>query len=408
MGRKRSLARAALFLGSSLVGLILAEIAVRQLYGEGFGVLLDAYEDHPYRPFLSYQAAWGPAVFPVYTNSLGWRDARPDHRVEKDPGPQTRVVFLGDSFTEGVGLAYERSIPGVAESLVNAGGDRFEVLNGGRNSYSPLLEYQRLRRFFAAGYQADCVVLLPDVSDPVDELLYGARYELGPGGEPLRFREARYGPLLREVYNHSALARGLRRLQTGFAEGFREDGTPGPPPAPFIPPGPEALSTARFLALPQSSQMALRGNWGLHPPSLAGWADEGLKSMLANVGRIHRLTAERSIPLIVVAYPWPTMLYTREDPDYYGILRRRFPEPFHNREAVFGRRPGPAVSSYEAGLRDFCHRNSIPFLDLVPEIQAQPRWDKLYISGDVHFNERGARLAGERIAGVLETTLHTQ
>jgi lysophospholipase L1-like esterase len=395
--RRRWLALVTL-LGSSLLGLALAEAAIRQIYGEGFGVLLDAYEDHPYRPYLRYQLAWGDLRYPLYTNSLGWKDAALDRRVPRDPGEATRVVFLGDSFTEGLGFRQEATLSGVAGQILDRSGGRYEVLNGGRNSYSPLLEYQRLRRFLEAGYRTDYVVLLPDVSDPVDEVLYGARYEFGPRGEPLRFQEPFYGPLVRGIYNRSALARSLRSLQKRLAAGPASS-LPGRQPVPL--PAVGTFTPRQFLALPPEVQMALRPNWPLHPPSLRGWAGQGLRSMLVNMERIRRLTAARSIRLIVAIYPWPTMLYTREDPHLYARLARRFPAPFRDRELVYGRGPGPRLTPYETALRDFCQHRSIPLVDLISEVQVNERWEDLFLRGDVHFNEQGNRLAGMRIAAAI-------
>ncbi|HEX6863949.1 MAG TPA: SGNH/GDSL hydrolase family protein, partial [Thermoanaerobaculia bacterium] len=144
---------------SSAVALGVGEAVARRTYGEGFTILVDPYEDHSYRPFVQYEQAWGDRTIRLYTNSLGWKDSRPGRVVEEKSG-LPRIVFLGDSFTEGLGCIQEDTVSGVVERELNKQGPRVEVLNGGRSSYSPLLEYQRLRKFFAAGYEADVVVLL--------------------------------------------------------------------------------------------------------------------------------------------------------------------------------------------------------------------------------------------------------
>jgi hypothetical protein len=38
---------------------------------------------------------------------------------------------------------------------------------------------------------------------------------------------------------------------------------------------------------------------------------------------------------------------------------------------------------------------------LIPELQSTPEWHRLFIPGDIHFNDRGHRLAGLRIAAAL-------
>ncbi|PYQ56611.1 MAG: hypothetical protein DMF53_24975 [Acidobacteria bacterium] len=162
---KLKLLRLLTVLVTAVIGLGLAELVARRTYGEGFDILIDPYEDHSYRPFLEYEQIWGGRKIHFYTNSLGWKDDRPDRVITKRPDRE-RIVFLGDSFTEGLGYVQPETLSGVAERELNAAGRPCEVLNGGRASYSPLLEYQRLKKFLAAGYHADTVVLLYDVSSP--------------------------------------------------------------------------------------------------------------------------------------------------------------------------------------------------------------------------------------------------
>lgn len=391
---------------ATLAGLGCAEIIARRTYGEGFNVLVDPYEDHSYRPFLKYEQPWGEGKYRFYTNSLGWKDSRPDRVVAKRTS-LTRIVFLGDSFAEGLGYEQERTLSGVAERALNASSRRYEVLNGGRTSYSPLLEYQRLKKFLAGGYHADGVVLLYDVSDVEDEIYYSSRYQFSPTGEPLRFRGWRYQPFLRALYNHSALVRSVRRLpqdlRSAFA--FRQAEAATPAPQPEIPaalrPGAGPLSSRRLAELPEWVYPLLRQNWMDHPPSLAGWAEEGLQSSFRNLLRIQRLTRAHGIRFLIVIYPVPQMLYNREDPAYYAVLRRSFPRWFADRELLYGTQPAPRVTEYQRRMHRFCSAHGIQLVDLIPEFQRFPEWHRLFIPGDIHFNDRGNRLAGLRIAEAL-------
>ncbi|HEX9945111.1 MAG TPA: SGNH/GDSL hydrolase family protein [Thermoanaerobaculia bacterium] len=395
---KPAVLRFATSLVATLVALGLAELVARRTYGEGFNVLVDPYEDHSYRPFLEYEQPWGEGKYRFYTNSLGWKDSRPDRVVQKRTA-LTRVVFLGDSFTEGLGYKQEKTLTGFTERDLNTGGRRWEVLNGGRVSYSPLLEYQRLKKFLAAGYHTDVVVVLHDVSDVEDELYYSSRYQFSETGEPLRFRGWNYHPFLRALYNHSALVRSVRRAASP------PPGAPAPDRVREVPPdlrpGAGPISSRRLVELSDWAYRALRQNWTAHPPSLAGWAEEGLQSSFRNLLRIQRLTREHGVRFLIVIYPVPQMLYTSEDPRYYAVLKRTFPTWFTDREAFYGTRPSPRVSEYQRRMHRFCREHGIQLVDLIPEFQRVPEWHRLFIPGDVHFNERGNRLAGLRIAVAL-------
>jgi len=404
MTRRRAvLLRLVLALSATLCGLAAAELLARRIYPEEFLSLVDPLEDHPYRPFARTRQTWGTATYTICTNSLGWKDRCPGREVAKDPAPRRRVVFLGDSFTEGVGFPEARTLSGFAEAALNKDGGDLEILNGGRVSYSPLLEFQRLARFFAAGYRADAVVLLPDLSDVQDEIDYSSRYEFSATGEPLRFRGSRYGPLQVAVYNHSALARGIKRRS--------ERGIDAPAPRLLaeerlrLAHTTDPLSARDLLAASGHGRHLLRPNWIFHRPSLDGWVESGFRSLEGNVVRAKRLAEKNRARFLIVIYPWPQMLYTRDDPARYQVLAARFPEPFADRELIRGRHPTNVPSEYQMRMRELCRRHGIPLLDLVPDFQTAERGEELFIPGDVHFSEAGNRLAGARIATAVRALL---
>lgn len=384
-------------LTATVLGLAGAELVARRTYGEGFKMVVDPYEDHSYRPLLDYDQPWAGRSVRLYTNSLGWKADRPGVEVEKK-SPLTRVVFLGDSFAEGLGCRQEDTASGFAERALNRGGRRFEVLNGGRASYSPLLAYQRLKKFYLAGYETDLVVVFFDLSDAQDEIDYSRRYRFAADGEPERFAGLRYQPVLRAFYNQSALVRSVRRAV-------------GDEPGP-VPPG-SALATDELrqdappmsveqaMALSPAAYNVVRSNWVAHPPSLAGWAQEGLRLSFESLRRIERLAEAHGSRLFVVVYPWPQLLYQREDPSYLATLERKFPRWYADRRVVFGTRPAPRISAYRARTVDFCHRAGIEVIDLFPDFERVPEWHRLFLTGDVHYNEAGNRLAGERIAAEI-------
>jgi hypothetical protein len=83
------------------------------------------------------------------------------------------VVFLGDSFTYGLFLPYEETIPRVFETLLQQLPMRRQakVANFGWTSSSPLLSL-RLLRDIGAKYHPDVVVLLVDMTDFYDDVIY--------------------------------------------------------------------------------------------------------------------------------------------------------------------------------------------------------------------------------------------
>ena len=112
-------------------------------------------------------AVWGGHRYPFRTDSLGFKD----HAV-RDVAlrPSTkRVLLIGDSFTEGVGVTFGDSFAGL---LYEAGQRRqppVEFLNAGATSYSPSIYYRKIKYLLEIGLQFDEVVVFPDLSDIHDE-----------------------------------------------------------------------------------------------------------------------------------------------------------------------------------------------------------------------------------------------
>src|SRR5215510_6663051 len=99
---------------AALVALAAAEVLLRLLQPEMLAVWIDPRVDHSYRPFVEVARSWGPLHYTLITNSLGWKDDRPGYRVPRLPPRGGRIVFLGDSFTEGLGYPQAATPSGVA------------------------------------------------------------------------------------------------------------------------------------------------------------------------------------------------------------------------------------------------------------------------------------------------------
>lgn len=404
-GRRRLFVlRATVTAVTLLLGLAAAELVARKTYGPGFLSLVDPYEHHPYRPFVQYRDIQGGIE--IATNSLGWKDT--ERRTVARSFSGLRVVLLGDSFVEGLGLPAADTIAARLEpALRRQTGRSVEVLNGGRVSYSPLVEYQRLRRFFAAGYRTDVVVVMPDLSDPQDDLSYAKEYVLAPGGAPVALRSGAWSPAMRWIYNHSALAREVRRLQLRLrgtaiapgeiAHGSREIVLTAEDKAALG--AAEPLTLERYEALSGNARAVLRTNWIDHPPSRSGWAAAGLRKVEENLKRIVDLAAAHGAATLVALYPDPQSLFV--DPRLRARLEDRFPRWFHERDAVAGPGPGDGAAAWREPLIQWGRRRGVAVLDLWPAFLQHPDWPDLFQAGDVHFNAAGCDLVARHLAEAL-------
>lgn len=107
-----------------------------------------------------------------HVNYLGLRGK--DRPLEKASG-HYRVLMLGDSFTMGKGFEDDQTFSALLEVSLNqqrvCGSTTFEVLNGGIDSYAPILSYLQLLGDLAP-LEADLVLLNLDLSDLLQEAAY--------------------------------------------------------------------------------------------------------------------------------------------------------------------------------------------------------------------------------------------
>lgn len=110
----------------------------------------------------------------ISTNSLGLRER--EYAAEK-PGGVTRVIFLGDSFTMGWGVAFEDLYSKRLEQLLNAGGGAYEVVNMGTGNYNTVMELE-LFKWKGLALDPDMVILMFFLNDvePVPKARSGVTY----------------------------------------------------------------------------------------------------------------------------------------------------------------------------------------------------------------------------------------
>lgn len=117
-------------------------------------------------------------------NNLGMRGS---DVAETKPAGTYRILMLGDSFTMGKGVEDHQTFSVLLEAALRrrvavCGGPTIEVLNGGVDSYAPILSYLELTRDLGI-LDPDMIVLNLDVSDLVQEAAYRQLAVYGPNGE---------------------------------------------------------------------------------------------------------------------------------------------------------------------------------------------------------------------------------
>jgi hypothetical protein len=175
-----------LLFASGLLGLLVLEVAVRVLEPEeavrSRFIAPDLVLHHRFVPGARGRHRTNEFDVSYAINSLGLRDREVG---QQKPAGVCRILMLGDSFTEGDGVEQDQTFSSRLQALLDreGRGARWQVLNGGVGSYSPLLAYLYLKN---AGLQLqpDLVVLHVDLSDAYDDIQYARQAVVDDRGEP--------------------------------------------------------------------------------------------------------------------------------------------------------------------------------------------------------------------------------
>ena len=100
-------------------------------YDHGFAANFDGYD------------VWGELRYPLITDSLGFKDGS----VREVPlkADSRRVLLIGDSFVEGIGMSFEDSFAGLLYRAGHERSEKVEFLDAGVASYSPSIYYRKIK-----------------------------------------------------------------------------------------------------------------------------------------------------------------------------------------------------------------------------------------------------------------------
>jgi hypothetical protein len=283
----------------------------------------------------------GPRRFRVLTNSLGFRDASTrDVTLMAD---RKRIVFIGDSFTEGVGLPYDETFVGRFAHAFPA----LDVLNAAVESYSPSIYYEKLKYFLDVGLRFDEAIVYIDISDIQDEAIVYSHDE--------------HGVLQLKATEESLLTPKKKAWERAFYV------------ADFL----NQVRLSQKLARkfdPQVFKHYTRASWtyDANAPDYGSMGVEGgIQKAMQQMDRLYQILSRYGVALSVGVYPWPQqLLYDSENSRQVKIWRewcagkcKRFFDHF------------PAFFRYKEKDPDFI-RN-------------------LFVSQDVHYNARGNQILAE-------------
>jgi hypothetical protein len=317
------------------------------VYDHGLAANFDGYD------------VWGEVRYRLITDSLGFKDASP--RSVPLKSSSRRILLIGDSFTEGIGMSFEDSFAGLLWRAGQERSDKIEFLNAGVVSYSPSIYHKKIKNLLESGLQFDEVVLFSDTSDVKDEATtyfcidddpkYRAHCQPSEGSMQPSALPRRPSFFT----DHFVITNRLRvyiKQSIQFLLGNRR----------------KSINTDHFV-----TGWTITGfdvGQGFEPLGVEG----GVTRSLQNMRALSDLLTAKNIPLTIVVYPWAQQI-------------------------AQGDRESRQVSIW----RNFCADRCKAFIDLYPVFfaaaDADRNWyEHLYILGDDHFSAAGNKLMFQELA----------
>jgi lysophospholipase L1-like esterase len=229
---------------------------------------------------------WGKQ-YTVATDSLGFKSDIPKDipLISK----KYRIVFIGDSFTEGIGIRYQNTFVGIiANNLFKR---NIEVLNASVSSYSPIIYYRKIKYLLDSGLKFDELVVFIDISDVMDEAI---NYEMSPTNTVITRQK-----VINNVNNKQ------ENVSPNIKKIIRENSILIYKILNFIHDSMFNINTEDIsgVAIWRDASM-----WTINEHLLKIYGNKGLKSSEFYMDQLHQLLELNDIKLTIAVYPWPDQI----------------------------------------------------------------------------------------------------
>ena len=323
------------------------------------------YFHHGILPLQKVVTEWAGIKYIFTSNSLGFRDS--EKRYVEKQFPKKRVLFLGDSHTEGVGVNFEDTFTGKLIELLN---DSVEILNAAAVSYSPIIHFLKAKYLLEVEkLKVDEIFVFIDISDLQNEIVYKSFHppdfaifhEIMNDLKNFFLRNSFISQSAKNIHQHAETKRFIEKseifdqyskneefgsalkLYAGFFEGFNDN---------------TLLSNPSFHGI---------SDW-IYNPDLRELADKGLHLGQENITKLKELCDKYSIKLTISVHPWQQQVNLGDIEDYYVI-----------------------------SWKNFAIKNNISFINLYPTFIYHPLGTTFYIPQDNHWNEKGHLLVATEL-----------
>lgn len=336
------------------------------------------YDPYFHHGLLANQAQvthWGPIMYPIATNSLGFRDSV----VREVPlvSDKHRILFMGDSHAEGVGVRFSESFTG--QLLAKVDTSQLEILNGATVSYSPKLYYYKTKYLLEeVRLTFDELYVFIDISDVQNEYAYD---QFHPGTSALGSVAAW---LDKKLKRFSLLYFAITKLRLDgqrkkFYQQVSQQQVAHNNTVDIYHTFFSDFDNDILLNNPQFH--ATITEWYSDESLYQRWGKQGTEHMTHYMEQLADLCHQRGIRMTVVVHPWRTHVMKGEVDDHHT----------HH-------------------WRNFAEANNLTFINLYPvfinELSPKEVIASTYIPDDNHWTAVGHRWVADKLFSFVGTYPH--
>ena len=318
--------------------------------------IADDIYNHGFSPKHYGTQVWSNKLYEVCTDQHSFKTSCSNFSNETTKNFD--IAFIGDSFTEAIGMEFENSFVG----MFAADNPKLRVANLGVSSYSPSIYYAKLKHFLDNGYKFNHVFIFIDISDIQDEAMY-----LYKNGRVIFYTENKWES--KADYNNSHDHEVTDELYYGLSKYLKMSAV--------------LYSMVRYGEIASPSfripARGSRGEWTYNEESLyygQSGVNGAIQKSLHMMEKTHELLSVNDIKMSIGVYPWPNQIFNNN--------------LINNQQSVI--------------WKDFCDNKCEYFFDLFDDYSvlvnnSSPSavYSEYYILGDVHFNKAGNKLVYEAI-----------
>ncbi len=329
--------------------------------------VFNEYYHHGFKKKISNKISWGGNYYNICTDHNSFLISckkKGDFRLDN----YYDILFIGDSFTEGVGYPFEETFVGIYSDTSNQ-----EVANLGVLSYSPFLYYHKIKYILSKGVSFKHLVVFIDLSDIEDDLNYlnlSNSLIYNQSSNKIFYKETNekvLNPIINflnfnELNIKNILARNFiisyntyKSFQKIYFNKIIKDKNR------YI----ERIGWMKYDFK--------RVSWS-YDDNFYGYTKKGIKkeidNSVLNMKYLYELLKKNNIELSIAVYPWPqSLLYEKKNSRYINTWK------------------------------EFCKNKCKNFLNLFPIFHNNDNFInnylKFYIYNDVHFNDVSHKLIGD-------------